>query len=219
MKQILVTNDDGIHAPGLKCLEESLAAVGEVTVVAPDKEMSASSQAISPRIGRGRRCFDRRAAGCRNAAPSWLRRVTHAHWRRDPPSLRPPPPLEGVPRRRLGRRQDHPRHARALGGNRYRDDARWSGAVHLDLSARSVELASGREIGFDGLVVATGAWPAPLAFARGNGRRRNDPQRRARDRPSPSPGRDRGAPRRRRRRVLGDGGSRRRHVDSAPGSP
>src|SRR5271157_4616777 len=47
MKQILVTNDDGIHAPGLKCLEESLATVGEVTVVAPDKEMSASSQAIS----------------------------------------------------------------------------------------------------------------------------------------------------------------------------
>jgi len=47
MKQILVTNDDGIQAPGLKCLEESLAAVGEVTVVAPDREMSASSQSIS----------------------------------------------------------------------------------------------------------------------------------------------------------------------------
>jgi 5'-nucleotidase len=47
MKQILVTNDDGIQAPGLRCLEKSLAAVGEVTVVAPDREMSASSQAIS----------------------------------------------------------------------------------------------------------------------------------------------------------------------------
>ncbi len=50
MKQILVTNDDGIHAPGLKCLEESLATVGAVTVVAPDKEMSASSQAISTHL-------------------------------------------------------------------------------------------------------------------------------------------------------------------------
>jgi len=47
MKRILVTNDDGIHAPGLKCLADSLASVGEITVVAPDKEMSASSQSIS----------------------------------------------------------------------------------------------------------------------------------------------------------------------------
>jgi len=47
MKRILVTNDDGIQAAGLKCLEQSLATVGEVTVVAPDKEMSASSQSIS----------------------------------------------------------------------------------------------------------------------------------------------------------------------------
>jgi 5'-nucleotidase len=47
MKQILLTNDDGIHAPGLKSLEDSLASVGEVTVVAPDKEMSGASQSIS----------------------------------------------------------------------------------------------------------------------------------------------------------------------------
>ena len=47
MKRILVTNDDGINAPGIKALEQSLAAVGEVTVVAPDREMSATSQSIS----------------------------------------------------------------------------------------------------------------------------------------------------------------------------
>ena len=46
-KRILVTNDDGISAPGIKALEQGLAAVGEVTVVAPDREMSATSQAIS----------------------------------------------------------------------------------------------------------------------------------------------------------------------------
>jgi 5'-nucleotidase len=47
MKHILVTNDDGIHAPGLKALEKALLQLGEVTVVAPDREMSATSQSIS----------------------------------------------------------------------------------------------------------------------------------------------------------------------------
>jgi 5'-nucleotidase len=47
MKHILVTNDDGIHAPGLKALEKALIPLGEVTVVAPDREMSATSQSIS----------------------------------------------------------------------------------------------------------------------------------------------------------------------------
>ncbi len=47
MKQILLTNDDGIQSPGLKSLEESLASIGEVTVVAPDREMSGTSQSIS----------------------------------------------------------------------------------------------------------------------------------------------------------------------------
>jgi len=46
-KRILITNDDGIYAPGLKALESGLTGVGEVTVVAPDREMSASSQSIS----------------------------------------------------------------------------------------------------------------------------------------------------------------------------
>ncbi len=46
-KRILVTNDDGIDAPGLKALEQSLAGLGEITVVAPSKEMSATSQSIS----------------------------------------------------------------------------------------------------------------------------------------------------------------------------
>jgi len=46
-KRILVTNDDGISAPGLKALEEGLRRLGEVTVVAPDRERSATSQAIT----------------------------------------------------------------------------------------------------------------------------------------------------------------------------
>lgn len=47
MKQILLTNDDGIQSAGLKALEAGLASVGEVTVAAPDREMSATSQSIS----------------------------------------------------------------------------------------------------------------------------------------------------------------------------
>ena len=38
--KILLTNDDGIHAPGLWAAARSLSAVGEVAVVAPDREQS-----------------------------------------------------------------------------------------------------------------------------------------------------------------------------------
>ena len=44
---ILVTNDDGVHAPGIQALSAALAAVGEVHVVAPDREMSACAQALT----------------------------------------------------------------------------------------------------------------------------------------------------------------------------
>jgi 5'/3'-nucleotidase len=46
-KRILLTNDDGIGAPGLKVLEHALSPLGEVTVVAPDSERSGSSQALT----------------------------------------------------------------------------------------------------------------------------------------------------------------------------
>ncbi len=38
--KILLTNDDGIHAPGLWAAARALGAVGEVAVVAPDREQS-----------------------------------------------------------------------------------------------------------------------------------------------------------------------------------
>lgn len=44
---ILVTNDDGIHAPGLAILADALAALGEVYVVAPDREQSAVGHALT----------------------------------------------------------------------------------------------------------------------------------------------------------------------------
>lgn len=39
---ILVTNDDGVYAPGLTTLAQALRALGEVTVVAPDRNWSAT---------------------------------------------------------------------------------------------------------------------------------------------------------------------------------
>lgn len=44
---ILVTNDDGVHAPGLLCLAEAMARIGEVLVVAPLSEQSAVGHGIS----------------------------------------------------------------------------------------------------------------------------------------------------------------------------
>ncbi len=45
--RILLTNDDGISAPGLAALYRALTALGEVTVVAPESAQSASAHAIT----------------------------------------------------------------------------------------------------------------------------------------------------------------------------
>ena len=44
---IMVTNDDGVHAPGILALAEALRALGEVTVVAPDRERSAAGHSLT----------------------------------------------------------------------------------------------------------------------------------------------------------------------------
>ena len=44
---ILVTNDDGITAPGIRHLVESIADLGEVVVVAPDSHQSGMGHAIT----------------------------------------------------------------------------------------------------------------------------------------------------------------------------
>ncbi len=45
--RFLISNDDGIQSEGLRTLARALAEVGEVCVVAPDREQSAASHAIS----------------------------------------------------------------------------------------------------------------------------------------------------------------------------
>lgn len=48
-RHILVTNDDGIDAPGLWHLAEVMAEIGTVLVVAPDKEASGSGTMVTTR--------------------------------------------------------------------------------------------------------------------------------------------------------------------------
>ena len=45
--RILITNDDGVFAPGIKLLAEWARGLGEVTVVAPKNEQSGKSHAIN----------------------------------------------------------------------------------------------------------------------------------------------------------------------------
>ncbi len=45
--RILLTNDDGINAPGIHALRRELAALGEVVMVAPERPRSASGHAIT----------------------------------------------------------------------------------------------------------------------------------------------------------------------------
>ncbi|OOO02542.1 MAG: 5'-nucleotidase SurE [Chromatiales bacterium USCg_Taylor] len=43
----LLSNDDGYQAPGIACLARALAALGEVTVVAPDRNRSGASNSLT----------------------------------------------------------------------------------------------------------------------------------------------------------------------------
>lgn len=45
--RVLVSNDDGVDAPGIRVLAERLAVVGEVTVVAPDRDRSGASNSLT----------------------------------------------------------------------------------------------------------------------------------------------------------------------------
>ena len=45
--RLLLTNDDGIHSEGIKVLADFLSVLGEVWVVAPDRERNAVSHALT----------------------------------------------------------------------------------------------------------------------------------------------------------------------------
>lgn len=45
--RILVTNDDGVHAPGIAVLAEALREIAEVVIVAPDRDRSGASHSLT----------------------------------------------------------------------------------------------------------------------------------------------------------------------------
>ena len=45
--KILVSNDDGFRAEGIRCLREALATLADVTVVAPDRNKSGASNSLT----------------------------------------------------------------------------------------------------------------------------------------------------------------------------
>jgi len=47
---ILVSNDDGVDAPGIRVLAAALAEIGDVNVVAPDRERSAASHSLTLQV-------------------------------------------------------------------------------------------------------------------------------------------------------------------------
>jgi 5'-nucleotidase len=49
MVRILLTNDDGVHSEGIHALEDALASLGKITVVAPIQEASAIGHALTLR--------------------------------------------------------------------------------------------------------------------------------------------------------------------------
>jgi 5'-nucleotidase len=72
---ILVSNDDGVYSEGIVALTEALGVVGEVVVVAPDRERSAVSHSLTlhrplrvQEIGRGRYAVDGTPTDCVNLA-------------------------------------------------------------------------------------------------------------------------------------------------------
>ena len=70
---ILVSNDDGVHSAGIDALAEALRDLGQVVVVAPDRERSAVSHSLTlhrplrvEEIGPGRYAVDGTPTDCVN---------------------------------------------------------------------------------------------------------------------------------------------------------
>jgi 5'-nucleotidase len=87
VKRILVTNDDGVFSEGVKLLREALLEVADVTVVAPDREQSASGHSLTldrplrmQMLEEGIYSVDGTPTDCVNLGLQWLMKD-------DPPDL------------------------------------------------------------------------------------------------------------------------------------
>jgi 5'-nucleotidase len=121
---ILVSNDDGVHSAGIAALADALRDLGEVIVVAPDRERSAVSHSLTlhrplrvEELGPGRYAIDGTPTDCVNLGVNGILRRRPAVWvleRGLPPdtllNVNVPAPLDGQPVRgfaltRMGRRR------------------------------------------------------------------------------------------------------------------
>ena len=79
MTRILITNDDGVYSEGLRLLARALALLAEVTVVAPDREQSATGHSLTlnrplrlQKIEENWYAVDGTPTDCVNLAVLWL---------------------------------------------------------------------------------------------------------------------------------------------------
>jgi 5'-nucleotidase len=79
VKRILVTNDDGVYSEGIRLLARALAGVAQVTVVAPDREQSATGHSLTlsrplrlQRLEEDWYAVDGTPTDCVNLAVLWL---------------------------------------------------------------------------------------------------------------------------------------------------
>ena len=86
--RILLTNDDGVFAPGLAALEQQLRHLGEVAVVAPATEQSGVGHSItylSPLVGKSIHRDGRHWAWAIEGSPADCVKLAHAELLRDNP--------------------------------------------------------------------------------------------------------------------------------------
>ena len=72
MTRVLITNDDGIHAPGLACLAHAVLRHGyDVVIAAPAKQSSGSSASIVAEEADGRIAIERRTLSGLESVPAF----------------------------------------------------------------------------------------------------------------------------------------------------
>ena len=113
--RVLVSNDDGVDAPGIRILAEGLRAAGhDVTVVAPDRDRCGASNSLTLDVPVRVRAAGRRTPGASYGTPTDCVHVAHHRHAR------------GRARHRRVRHQQHrqPRRRRDLFRHRRRGDGR-----------------------------------------------------------------------------------------------
>ncbi len=160
--RVLVSNDDGVDAPGLRVLARAPCRVGEVTVVAPDRDRSGASNSLTLDAADPRRAPRRRP----------LQRRRHADRLRAPRAVGPARPR--ARHRRLRHQQlGQPRRRRDLFRHRLGGDGRTFPRLSGDRDLARQRRSQGHALRKRG----RGGAAADAQAARRSAAGRHDPQR------------------------------------------